>query len=419
MLLRGSGVGVGTVSGASDKRGSIEDLSIRQSNSHSIPPPPLLLYASVDEEGRDPQIACNCLLVPVAVAFWWYWTRRAARRAWKSTRKLGIMLQQSSSSNNNDDAANNASSSPGRHGGGYYFGADDSSSVMSIEAGPPPPGCVEGDAYKTWEEVKERDEARANPSLRFVRWIRGADFVMSPPRRRSHGTAAAAAESFSCFPRQRRRSSNSSSNGTRAPRFPSVRAPEIWRSDRSSSRGAVGAAAATAHNSVLHPDEEGGGGEQQEWDTGGGNHEYYSFDESYEKSLFDHWDYIHGGFSESIEIMSCSDHHCSPILSAMNSNGGCAEGRSMAAIAPVPSDEDTIQITTEEILSRRNHGATAAGPSSPQHRGDDAGAVLHYHHCHHQRQPLDVAATTSLPTRRATPAATAACTATLQDHEIS
>jgi hypothetical protein len=82
----------------------------------------------------EPIIKYNCLLIPVVFMAWWYWTKRKARQV--------------------------------------YFNL--------IRAEPPPDHDSEDDdTYTSWEEVTEKNIP--DPSLHFVRWIRGKD-----SHRRSH-----------------------------------------------------------------------------------------------------------------------------------------------------------------------------------------------------------------------------------------
>ena len=98
---------------------------------------------------NSPQIAYNCLLIPVGLAFWWYWTKKAARNALRE-----VLPPSETASNPAQEDYQCYQPEMGYDGEGNFV-----TSTPQI------------DQFHSWEDVVQQKSK--DQSIRFVRWIKG------------------------------------------------------------------------------------------------------------------------------------------------------------------------------------------------------------------------------------------------------
>jgi hypothetical protein len=117
---------------------------------------PQNIYTGPHSSENTPLIAHGCLLIPMGIMFWWYWTKRAAHGVLRR-----LLLAPASGTTNTTIPTDSYHC----HGGVASHLHESSSNFIG------PTEAPEADQFQSWEEVAEQEHQ--DPSLRFVRWIKG------------------------------------------------------------------------------------------------------------------------------------------------------------------------------------------------------------------------------------------------------
>jgi hypothetical protein len=164
------------------------------------------LFISISAPQQPPStdnnifLAHGCLLVPVAVAVWWYWTKRAAKRVYRrlttsidfdssmnqcapsmnvnrNMRPFCVpsVLSNEEAINNNENSNNENSNNENNNNENNNNNNENNNNIGNINDDTETTNFDEGsDKFNTWEDVLENETQ--DPSLRFVRWIKGKNY---------------------------------------------------------------------------------------------------------------------------------------------------------------------------------------------------------------------------------------------------
>lgn len=130
------------------------------------------IVSSTDNPPIAIHVSYNCLLLPVALAFWWYWTKRKARNV---LRRIHLMAPPTEQDGVDEDEGDMDISM------GYFYRSNSSEEC-------------DVDPFHTWDDVQQGshlgggNHSRSSSAVRWVQWFKGRGGKTTRTRRRVHAT---------------------------------------------------------------------------------------------------------------------------------------------------------------------------------------------------------------------------------------